>query len=122
MGTNKVHGGTLTSEDIMQLKSKLQMPMEPFAYQEEARQYFRSKLSERVNDKYKKTNNIYNDYVMGVCKGDKTLAGYLFNNDFHYNLLKSFYYNLYILFLFVLIILYSYQKLLIISNSLIFLI
>ncbi len=88
MGTNKVHGGTLTSEDIMQLKSKLQMPMEPFAYQEEARQYFRSKLSERVNDKYKKTNNIYNDYVMGVCKGDKTLAGYLFNNDFHYNLLK----------------------------------
>ncbi len=87
-GSNAVHGKCLDDDDIKQLKGKLGMPAEAFFYQEEALQYLRSKISDRVNNKYKDTNNLYNAFVGRKCSGDKTLASYLFSNKFNYDLLS----------------------------------
>lgn len=85
-GNNKVHSGPLLKEDIDQLKAKWQLPSEAFYYNSECLNTMRSSIASRVNDKYMTTNSQYKDYVNTKCEGDKTLANYMFNNDFKYNL------------------------------------
>lgn len=84
-GKNDVHGKVLAPDDVSQLKTKLGLPNEAFYYNPNCLNYMRSKISERVNDKYKKSNVQYTDYV-AKNQGNKTLASYMFNNEFHYNL------------------------------------
>lgn len=87
-GTNDVHGKVLASDDIAQLKAKLNMPEEAFYYNPAMQQKMRSMISKRVNSKYMKSNQMYNNYVNNICQGDKTVAKYMFNNKFEYDLLN----------------------------------
>ena len=80
-GTNKVHGGVLSKEDLEQLKSKLGIPSEPFYYNEECINSMRTYIGDRVNAKYYKSNTQYNDY--NKIEDNK----YVFNNKLNYNLL-----------------------------------
>ena len=73
-GTNKVHGGVLSKEDLEQLKSKLGIPSEPFYYNEECINSMRTYIGDRVNTKYYKSNTQYNDY--NKIEDNK----YVFNN------------------------------------------
>lgn len=85
-GSNKVHGGTLSKEDLEQLKVRWNLPNEDFYYNSECLNIMRSRIADRVNDKYMLANSQYKDYVNTKCSGDKTLANYMFDNDFKYNL------------------------------------
>ncbi len=85
-GNNKVHSGSLSKEDIEQLKASWNLPEEEFYYNSECLSTMRSRIADRVNDKYMLTNSQYKDYVNTKCDGDKTLAHYMFDNDFKYNL------------------------------------
>ena len=86
-GKSDVHGKCLTKEDIVQLKAKLGVTSEPFGYNTEYIDYLRGKISERVDTKYKKSTEEYNKYISSMGDESKTLASYMFNNEFHYNLL-----------------------------------
>lgn len=88
-GTNSVHGKVLSDEDVTQLKAKLGMPEEPFYFNAEVAGQVRGIISNRVNEKYKLSNNQYNDYINKVCDGNKTVARYMFNNEFNYNLFEN---------------------------------
>lgn len=85
-GTHETHGKALDDEDIKQLKIKLNLPNEPFYINIDECTKFRSHIANRVNSKYLEWSKYYQDYVLRVCNGDRTLAGYLFNNEFNYNL------------------------------------
>ena len=84
-GTNLVHGSVLSDSDMEQLKDKLGMPREPFYYNKNLVEQMRRKIGARVSDKYLNSSKQYRDYIE-MCKGDKTLARYMFNNEFDYNL------------------------------------
>ena len=84
-GTSKV---ALKEDDVEQLKAKLGMPVDKFYYNEEYIRYLRSEISKRVDRKYNESNKQYRDYIDKVCKGNKVLASYMFNNEFNYDLLE----------------------------------
>jgi len=86
-GTNTVHGKPLEEEDIVQLKVQLGLPNEPFFINVEEMSKLRSHISNRVDSKYVEWNNSYQEYVK-LCNGDNTLASYLFNNKFNYDLIN----------------------------------
>ncbi len=79
--TNKVHGCPLTSDDINQLKIKLNIPNEPFYVNEKAKSYMQNKIANRVNSIYINSNNAYKEYVDKVLNGNKELINYLFNSN-----------------------------------------
>ena len=62
-GTNEVHGKNLTSEDIKQLKVKLNVSLEPFFVDNEARSNFRKQLSDRSLVKYEIWSRNYQEYL-----------------------------------------------------------
>jgi transketolase, bacterial and yeast len=84
-GTKETHGAPLDPNDIIQLKVKLNFPNEPFYVNADECSKFRANIANRVNFGYLDWTRNYQDYVLRVCNGDKTLAGYLFNNDFNYD-------------------------------------
>lgn len=84
-GTNTVHGKPLEAEDILQLKKQLGLPNEPFYVNVEEFSKLRNHIANRVNPKYMEWNHNYQEYVK-LCGGDSTLASYLFNNNFNYDL------------------------------------
>lgn len=86
--TNNVHGKVLANDDIAQLKNKLGVPQDAFYYNPDMQQVMRSMINKRVDKKYKKSNQFYNNYVNNICQGDKTVAKYMFNNKFEYDLLN----------------------------------
>lgn len=85
-GTHETHGKVLDDNDLLQLKAKLGLPNEPFYVNIDECTKFRAHIANRVNNKYLEWSKNYQEYVLRVCNGDKTLAGYLFNNQFNYNL------------------------------------
>ena len=88
-GTNAVHGKVLAKDDVEQLKAKLGIPNEPFYYNNSLIQTMRSKIADRVNNKYTKSTSQYKDYISQTGdENSKVLASYVFNNDFQYNLLE----------------------------------
>ena len=87
-GTNNSHGGTLSESETSNLKRILNLPNDKFYYNEQARTYFRSSISKRVDYKYNTSNKQYRDYVEKISHGDKTLASYMINNEFNYDLLN----------------------------------
>lgn len=84
-GDHTVHGKDLEEEDILQLKTKLGLPKEPFYVNVDACTQYRGHIANRVNQKYMEWTRNYQEYVMTVCQGDKTQANYLFYNHFQYN-------------------------------------
>lgn len=86
-GTSTVHGKPLDDADIEQLKKQLGLPNEPFYVNVEEFSHLRNHIANRVNPKYMEWNDNYQAYVR-LCGGDSTLAGYLFNNDFNYDLIN----------------------------------
>lgn len=85
-GTNQVHGAPLNDDDIVQLKQKLGLPAEPFFVNANNCNWLRTQIATRVNKKYIDWTKNYQDYVLKTCGGDRTVAGYLFNNEFDYSL------------------------------------
>lgn len=85
-GTNKAHGGIVPSDEIHNLKSKLSINNTPFYYNPNLIENLRRKIGARIDSKYKISTKQYRDYV-ATCSGDKTLAHYMFNNEFNYDLL-----------------------------------
>ena len=85
-GTNKVHGGVVPPCEVSNLKTKLGIPDTPFYYDQELIEVERKKIGSRVDEKYKKSTIEYRNYIDN-CGGDKTLAHYMFNNEFNYDLL-----------------------------------
>ena len=87
-GTNLVHGKVLTQEDVEQLKARLGIPNEPFYYNNACLQATRSKIADRVNEKYSRSTMQYKDYINKTGDNSKVVASYVFNNEFKYNLLE----------------------------------
>lgn len=85
-GSSETHGKPLDDNDTMQLKAKLGLPNEPFYVNIDECSKFRATIANRVNLRYLDWTKNYQEYVTKICNGDKTLAGYLFNNEFEYNL------------------------------------
>lgn len=63
-GTNKVHGSVLSNEDIEQLKNKLNIPLEPFYFNEEyinsTKEYISNRIINKYNNQYINSLNYYN--------------------------------------------------------------
>ena len=62
-GTNKVHGGVLSNQDIIQLKNKLDIPQEEFYYNNEYLNSMKNYILNRINDKYNKYNYTFNGTI-----------------------------------------------------------
>ena len=77
--TNKVHGCPLTSEDISQLKTKLNIPSNPFYVNEKVKSYLQNKIANRVNSVYINSGNNYKEYIDKVLNGNKDRINYLFD-------------------------------------------
>lgn len=90
--TNTVHGKPLTSDDLKQLKNKLNINTTPFYVNEIAKNNLIKKIEERVNDKYNQCNDKYHDYVNNELNGDESKISYVFNK-YNYNL-SGFNFNL----------------------------
>lgn len=67
-GTNKVHGKPLSNEDIINLKQKYKLPLEPFAYSEEVKKHITDTIIKRVNKKYENWLVEYNQAKEGRNK------------------------------------------------------
>lgn len=61
--TNIVHGTPLNNDDIIQLKSKLNMPQDKFYVDEKARSYFNGKIANRINLNYINWGKNYREYT-----------------------------------------------------------
>lgn len=61
--TNIVHGTPLNNDDIIQLKSKLNMPQDKFYVDEKARSYFNGKIANRINLNYINWGQDYREYM-----------------------------------------------------------
>jgi len=85
-GTSKVHGAPLDENDIRQLKYKLGLPDNPFFVNNDNCNALRGHIADRVNNSYMEWTKHYQAYVLQTCEGDKTVAGYLFDNTFDYDL------------------------------------
>ena len=59
-GTNAVHGKPLANEEILTLKQKYKLSLEPFNYNEEIKKYVSENILKRVNKKYEKWLVEYN--------------------------------------------------------------
>lgn len=75
-GSNKAHGGVLSNEETISLKSKLGISDEAFYYDESYRDYLYSKIKERVMDNYSKTNYSLKNNTYDLLNNNWT-----FNND-----------------------------------------
>lgn len=75
-GTSEVHGGPLDSNDIEQLKMKLNVPLDAFFVNNEGMQYFRKQITERVDKTYLDWANNYQEYK--TTHIDTTSLDYLF--------------------------------------------
>lgn len=81
-GTNTIHGKSLSDEEVIALKQKLNINLEPFYIDEEALIYFRKMISDR--NSYKEWDNNYQKYISVFTDSE-------FNNkdvnllDFEYN-------------------------------------
>ncbi len=84
-GTSSVHGKCLTTEDIYQLKEKLGLPQDNFYYNPNCIDYLKSKINSRVDNKYQKTNKLYNAYL----SSGKDSVEYLFNREVKYDLFSN---------------------------------
>lgn len=87
-GTNKVHGKCLEKEDIINLKSKLLIPNEPFYVDDTLIKQFRAKISERSNIKYEIFNRNYNEYIKDYLNDDNSSLQYLFTDELNIDLFK----------------------------------
>jgi len=59
-GSNKVHGKPLSNEEVLNLKQKYKLSLEPFTYDEEIKNYVTDSIIKRVNKKYEKWLIEYN--------------------------------------------------------------
>ena len=87
-GTNKVHGGVISPDDLRQLKDKLNMPQDKFYVNNEALNFMQQKIVNRVNKKYFASSNIYNEYVSRVLNGNRSRISYLFNKNIPANIIN----------------------------------
>lgn len=51
-GTNKVHGKCLAKEDVLNIKQKYKLSLDPFNYDEKVKDYITDTILKRVNKKY----------------------------------------------------------------------
>lgn len=65
-GSNKVHGGVLSENDVMQLHEKLDIPNEPFYVDESAITEFRQHIVDRSYDKYILWNENYQNMNLNL--------------------------------------------------------
>lgn len=68
-GTNLVHGKPLTTEDIKQLKEKLNVNETPFYVDENLRKFFQNKIVKRSSDKYIKWQKEYKNFINDKLDG-----------------------------------------------------
>ncbi|MBQ6841002.1 MAG: transketolase [Bacilli bacterium] len=59
-GTNLVHGKPLSKEEVLNLKQKYKLPLDPFAYSEDIKNYVTDNIIKRVNKKFEKWQLEYN--------------------------------------------------------------
>lgn len=71
-GTNSIHGTPLSNEEIINLKQKYKLPLEPFAYSEEVKSYITDSIIKRVNKKYE---NWLREYNLAKDIRNKDLVG-----------------------------------------------
>lgn len=86
--TNIVHGMPLSKDDIIQLKTKLNIPNEEFYVNQEAKSYLQNKIANRVNKPYTESVNTYKEYVDKVLNGNKLRISYLFNRNISANIIN----------------------------------
>lgn len=84
--TNEVHGKPLTSEDVNQLRKKLNSPDIPFFINEEAKNHFHNEITKRSNNKYEKWSKNYDKFSTGEMFGGITEYKYLFNEKVEYQI------------------------------------
>ncbi|MEG1647284.1 MAG: transketolase [Bacilli bacterium] len=87
-GTNVIHGKTLTSEELNELKLKLNIPLQDFYVDEEAIKTFRKMMFERSQTNYSEWKENYKKYVDTYLNGVDNSLNYLFNFESEFNLLN----------------------------------
>ena len=83
--TNSVHGSPLSTEDIKQLKQKLNINQTPFYVDNNALSYMNSKIANRVNSKYIEWGRNYKEYVNNILMGDNDKIKELYTKQ-NYNI------------------------------------
>ena len=78
-GTNKVHGSPLDKEDLMNVKSKLNVRDIPFTISSDVVNTFQSMINERVESEYKKWQNDYSKLEEDVKREFDKLINLDFN-------------------------------------------
>lgn len=79
--TNNVHGSPLSSDDIVQLKQKLNINPTPFYVDNNALSYMNGKIANRVNSKYIEWGKVYKEYVNNVLMGDNSKLRELYSKQ-----------------------------------------
>ncbi|MEG0826369.1 MAG: transketolase [Bacilli bacterium] len=87
-GTNVIHGKPLTSEELNELKLKLNIPLQDFYVDEEAIKTFRKMMFERSQTNYSEWKENYKKYVDTYLNGVDNSLNYLFNFESEFNLLN----------------------------------
>lgn len=91
-GTSKAHGSILEADDINGLKYQLQLPKEPFYYNEEARLQFSKRLIERSKKKYDLWARNYQDFMNGKTGKRPENYQFIFNRKPQINLINHAFY------------------------------
>ncbi|MBE6148686.1 MAG: transketolase [Firmicutes bacterium] len=71
-GTNEIHGKPLSNEEILNLKQKYKLSLDPFSYSEEVKNYVTDTIIKRVNKKYE---NWLREYNLAKESRNKDLVG-----------------------------------------------
>ena len=87
-GSNRVHGGCLDSEDINQLKLKLNIPSEPFYVNEQAKQSFIAEITNHSSLKYSKWANDYRAFFDENVTGNADNIKFIFNKEQMFDITK----------------------------------
>ena len=69
-GTNKIHGKPLSNEEVLNLKQKYKLPLDPFVYSEEIKKYVTDTILSRTSKKYQ---NWLKEYDKAKVSGNKEL-------------------------------------------------
>lgn len=88
-GTNEVHGKPLEAQDVKRLKENLNISLEDFYVNLEAKKEFSDKVLQRSMDKYEKWQVEYKSYVTNKLNGNEDVLKDFFDKKITFNALKN---------------------------------
>ena len=81
-GTNAVHGKPLDLNEVEAIKKKLELPLEPFVYNDEVKQHVINSINKRIEKKYSNWQKTYDKCLESRNKDVVNIINLLERNEF----------------------------------------